>query len=185
MVQITDYADQLMLPFCGGPEEVKAAIGFSPIRCKGLGADIGTCGIDGPITTEDDKININCANDDAVVGDDQERARRADVLPRVRPGVRRERRRGLAPRSRDSGRRDHRLHRRRTRCTLRDRGTTEDYGYESLKDRYYAKNNYIDTVGELKLVRGVDDRFWTLFGNAFTVYGGCKTNLVGGRRTRS
>ena len=26
-------------------------------------------------------------------------------------------------------------------------------------------------------MRGVDDRFWQLFGPAFTVYGGCKTNL--------
>src|SRR5262249_18724248 len=59
----------------------------------------------------------------------------------------------------------------------RDRGTTEDYGYESLRDPYRMKNNYIDTVSELKLVRGVDDRFWTLFGPAFTVYGGCKVNI--------
>ena len=60
---------------------------------------------------------------------------------------------------------------------VRERGTTEDYGYESLKDPYKAKNTYVDTVGELKLARGVDDRFWALFGSAFTVYGGCKTNL--------
>src|SRR5438132_6770917 len=53
----------------------------------------------------------------------------------------------------------------------------EDYGYETLKDMYWPKNNQLDTIGELRLVRGVDDRFWTLFGNAFTVYGGCKTNL--------
>jgi hypothetical protein len=59
-----------------------------------------------------------------------------------------------------------------------NRGTSEDYGYESLKDHYLPKNNYLDTVGELKLVRGVDDRFWQLFGNAFTVYGGCKINLA-------
>ena len=39
------------------------------------------------------------------------------------------------------------------------------------------KNNYLDTVGELKLVRGVDDRFWTLFGDQFTIYGDCKVNL--------
>ena len=30
----------------------------------------------------------------------------------------------------------------------------------------------------MKLARGVDDRFWTLFGDAFTVYGGCKINLA-------
>jgi hypothetical protein len=33
-------------------------------------------------------------------------------------------------------------------------------------------------VGEAKLARGVDDRFWTLFGPSFTVYGGCKINLT-------
>ena len=60
---------------------------------------------------------------------------------------------------------------------MRERGTSEDYGYESLKDPYKPKNNYLDTVSELKLARGVDDRFWNLFGAAFTVYGGCKTNL--------
>src|SRR5207244_909346 len=46
-----------------------------------------------------------------------------------------------------------------------------------LKDNYWPKNNQLDTVGELRLVRGVDDRLWSLFGNTFTVYGGCKTNL--------
>ena len=45
--------------------------------------------------------------------DAQERARRADLLPGLRPGVRGRRRRGLSPRPRDPGRRDPRLHRRR------------------------------------------------------------------------
>jgi len=62
MVQITDFADQVLLAFCGGEEEVQAAVGFNPSDAKGLGADIGTCGIVGQMTTEDDKININCAN---------------------------------------------------------------------------------------------------------------------------
>jgi hypothetical protein len=60
---------------------------------------------------------------------------------------------------------------------LRERGTTENDGYESLRDHYKPKNNYIDSIGEVKLARGVDDRFWTLFGSAFTVYGGCTINL--------
>ena len=60
---------------------------------------------------------------------------------------------------------------------MRERGTTEDYGYESLRDDYRAKQTYLDTVGEVKLARGVDDRFFDLFGNAFTVYGSCKTNI--------
>src|SRR5690606_14710749 len=33
------------------------------------------------------------------------------------------------------------------------------------------------TVDELRLVRGIDDRWWTAFGDAFTTYGGCKSNL--------
>src|SRR5512140_2938578 len=61
-IRITDFADQVLLAFCGNPEEVKAAIGLSSSDAKGLGADVGTCGIVGQITTEDDKINLNCAN---------------------------------------------------------------------------------------------------------------------------
>ena len=175
-VQITDYADQLILPFCGGPEEVQAAIGFSSSQVKGLGADIGTCGFNGPIKTEDDKININCANTDAswatiksaldalvyfpaydMVFDDNDADNwhrdRVQQVAAIMDYI-----------DKDS------MH-------IRDRGTSEDYAYESLKDRYYAKNNYLDTVSEMKLIRGIDDRFWTLFGNAFTVYGGCKTNI--------
>lgn len=175
-VQITDYADQLLLPFCGGAEEVQAAVGFSSDQIKGLGADIGTCGFNGPLRTEDDKFNLNCAaNDsgwpvlkslldamlffpayDSIFDENdadnwhRDRARQvAAIIDYI---------------DKDS-------------MQLRDRGTTEDYGYESLTSRYYAKNNYIDSISELKLVRGIDDRFWTVFGDVFTVYGGCKTNL--------
>ncbi|HET9988637.1 MAG TPA: hypothetical protein VFQ65_08950 [Kofleriaceae bacterium] len=177
LVQLTDYADQLVLPFCGGPEEVQAAIGFSSTQIKGLGADIGTCGFNGPIKTEDDKINVNCANVDASWQTIQAAIATLIYFPAYdsvfddndAQGWHRERAMQVAAIldyiDKDT------MH-------ARDRGTQEDYGYESLKDRYYAKNNYIDTVGELKLVRGVDDRFWSLFGNAFTVYGGCKTNLT-------
>src|SRR5205823_13536675 len=61
-VQITDFADQVMLAFCGSPEEVQAAVGLPSDMAKGLGADIGTCGVVGQIRTDDDKINVNCAN---------------------------------------------------------------------------------------------------------------------------
>ncbi len=175
-VQITDFADQVLLAFCGSPEEVEAAIGMSTADSKGLGADIGTCGVSGQLTTEDDKINLNCANNptyaealttvlnalvyfpayDTVFEEEDAEGWRRDRATQVAAiidyidvnGVR-----------------------------LSDRGTTESYGYESLKDPYRARNNYVDTLGEVKLARGVDDRFWTLFGSAFTVYGGCKTNL--------
>ncbi|MBA3394480.1 MAG: general secretion pathway protein GspK [Deltaproteobacteria bacterium] len=176
-VQITDFADQIMLAFCGSPEEVQAAVGFSPSAVKGLGADIGTCGVVGQITTEDDKINVNCANGNAATAATLKSALDALVFFNAydpvfedadAEGYRRDRTTQVASIidyiDSDSTR-------------VRERGTTEDYGYESLRDPYKPKNNYIDTVGEIKLARGVDDRFWTLFGSAFTVYGSCKTNI--------
>ncbi len=176
-IQITDFADQVLLAFCGSPEEVQAAVGFSPSAVKGLGADVGQCGINGSIRTEDDKINVNCANgNDATAAALKSELDALVFFPAYDPifdepdaeGYRRDRPTQTAAIVDyiDSNTQ-----------IVRQRGTTEAYGYESLKDRYYAKDNYIDTVGELKLVRGVDDRFWTLFGGAFTVYGSCKTNL--------
>jgi general secretion pathway protein K len=176
-VQITDFADQVLLAFCGSPEEVQAAVGFSAGSVKGLGADVGQCGINGSIKTEDDKINVNCANgNDATAAALKSELDALIFFPAYDPifdepdaeNYRRDRATQVASIV------DY-IDSNQTR--LRERGTTEDYGYESLKDRYYAKNNYIDTVGELKLARGVDDRFWTLFGSSFTVYGSCKTNL--------
>jgi general secretion pathway protein K len=176
-VQITDFADQLVLPFCGDAEQVRDMIGFSADQIKGMGAEIGTCGFNGPFTTEDDKINLNCAN-----------------VPQVAPVIKSVLDalvffQAYDPVFEESDAEGWRRDRATQVDAIMDyvdnnamrgsnRGTSEDYGYESLKDHYLPKNNYIDTVGEVKLVRGVDDRFWQLFGNAFTVYGGCKINLA-------
>ncbi|MEJ7601163.1 MAG: hypothetical protein WKG01_24885 [Kofleriaceae bacterium] len=176
-VQITDFADQVMLAFCGTPEEVNAAVGLTSADASGLGADIGTCGVVGQISTEDDKLNVNCLN-----GNDATAATFKSALDALvffnaydpvfeegdAEGWRRDRAQQVAAMTDyiDS-----------LTLKLRERGTTEDYGYESLKDPYKAKNNYIDSVGELKLAKGVDDRFWSLFGSSFTAYGSCKVNL--------
>jgi general secretion pathway protein K len=176
-VQITDFADQVLMAFCGSPEMVQASVGFDSSAAKGLGADIGTCGIVGQITTEDDKINVNCANGNDATAATLKSALDALVFfPAYDPvfeeadaeGYRRDRAlqvSSIVDYIDANGQRN------------RERGTTEEYGYENLKDPYKPKNNYIDSVGELKLARGVDDRFWTLFGSSFTVYGSCKTNI--------
>ncbi len=176
-IQLTDYADQLIQPFCGSPEVVEASIGFTPGQVKGFGADVGTCGFDGPIATEDNKVNVNCANVDASWASINAILQTLIYFPAYDYV--------FDDAAADGWHRD-----RTTQASaiidyidadtmmLRTRGTTEDYQYEGLKDPYFAKNNYLDTPGELKLVRGVDDRFWTLFGSALTVYGGCKTNLA-------
>jgi general secretion pathway protein K len=177
-IRITDFADQVLLAFCGNPEEVQSMIGFSSSDVKGLGVDIGTCGIvNRTITTDDDKINLNCANGGKAAEDVLKATLDALVyFPAYDPvfeeadaeGYRRDRPTQVAALldyiDIDS------VH-------IHDIGTTEDYGYESLRDKYRPKNTYLDTLGEVRLVRGVDDRFWTLFGPAFTIYGGCKVNL--------
>lgn len=178
-VQITDpeIVSQIMGPVCGGPDEIRDLFGST--EPKGLGAEIGTCGFE-QITTEDDKVNLNCANNPATAKYIQSvlaalvyfqaydpvfeepdaegwRRTREEQVNAIIDYIDRDAAKGVAG------------------VNL---GTSEDYGYENLRDRYYPKNNYIDTIGEVKLVRGVDDRFWTLFGSSFTVYGGCKVNLA-------
>jgi general secretion pathway protein K len=175
--KVTDFATSIISPLCGTDEEVRDMVGVSPSDTEGLGAEVGGCGFNGPFTTEDDKINVNCANNptsfpviksalDALIYFDAYNPvfEEADA-----EGWRRDRAQQVAAILDyiDSD-----------TMKLKDRGTSEDYGYESLRDRYYPKNNYIDTLGELKLVRGVDDRFWTLFGPSLTAYGGCKINIA-------
>jgi general secretion pathway protein K len=177
-VQVTEFANQLMLAFCGSAPEVRAAVGDAASLSKGLGADIGTCGVVGSITTDDDKLNMNCSNAAEAHALTTKSALDALLFFNAYDPV-------FEEADAENWRRDRDLQ----VASLIDyvdgnnirgvngRGTTEDYGYESLKDHYKPKNTYLDTVGELKLARGVDDRFWTLFGSAFTVYGGCKINL--------
>jgi hypothetical protein len=177
-IRITDFADQVLLAFCGNTEEVQAAIGLSSMDAKGLGADVGTCGITGQITTDDDKLNLNCANGNVQTTSKYLKSELDALIyfPAYDPvfedadaeGYRRDRATQAAAIVDYIDADSQRVH---------DFGTTEDYGYENLKDHYRAKNNYIDSVGELRLVRGVDDRFWSLFAPAFTVYGGCQINV--------
>lgn len=173
-LQLTDYADTLIAPFCGSAEEVQGLLGFSSSQVKGMFADVGRCGFN-EISTEDGKIDVNCANvgqgsatntliqaliyaqaydpifnEDAADGWHRDRIMQANA---IQDYIDKDLQMGSS------------------------RGTTEDYGYEALKDRYYAKNTYIDTVAEMKLIRGVDDRFWSMFGEAFTAYGSCHINL--------
>src|SRR5688572_720366 len=175
-MQITDYADQLMLAFCGTSEEVQAAVGMPTDQLKGMGADVGTCGVE-YFDTEDGKINLNCAGGSTQTTETL--ATRLEALmffPAFDPV--------FQEATADDWRRDREQQAQalldyvdRDRARFGQPGTTEDYGYENLKDDYKAKDNYIDTVSEMRLIRGVDDRFWNLFGSAFTVYGECKSNV--------
>jgi general secretion pathway protein K len=181
-MQITDFADQIVLPFCGDAEQVRDAVGVSTSDVQGLGADVGTCGFNGGFETEDNKINLNCVKSGGETAGVIKTALLALVyFPAYDPL--------FEEPDAEGWRRD-----RETQVNAlidyidsdsirgpvgSNQGAAggEDYGYESLKDRYVAKNWYADSLGELKLARGVDDRFWSLFGNQLTVYGSCKINL--------
>lgn len=178
-IQLADYTKFFMGAFGGSSDEVKDVSamlgGFDGEAIEGLGVSAGQ--FDVAITTEDGKLNMNCAN-----GSEASRKNLRTQLEALlyfdaydpifeRPDAdgwirtREEQVSALMDYiDKDSAKNG-------------QRGSSEDYGYQSLDDRYKAKNNYIDTTAELKLVRGVDDRFWTLFGSQFTVYGSCKVNI--------
>jgi general secretion pathway protein K len=176
-IQITDYADQLMMAFCGTREEVEAAVGVPVTELKGLGADVGTCGVD-YFETEDGKINLNCAGGNQATTDTLlTRLQSLVFFPAFDPVFQEE--------TADGWRRDRDTqvyalmdYIDRDRAKTKSPGTPEDFGYENLRDDYKAKDNYLDSLGEIRLIRGVDDRFWNVFGPAFTIYGGCQTNLA-------
>lgn len=177
-MQLADFAPLFMSAFGGSKDETEnigqLLGGIAGEEIKGLGVPYGQFEVE--ITTEDHKINVNCANDSRSRKNLETKLAALMFFDVYNPifeqadatGWRRDRKMQVAAImdyiDQDTSKYD-------------SPGAAEDYGYETLKDRYLPKNNSLDSVGELKLVRGVDDRFWTVFGNNFTVYGGCKENL--------
>ncbi len=178
-IQLADYLPMFVGAFGGSKEEVAslgALVGaLDTSAIKGLGLTEGEFDI--VVTTDDGKINMNCANGSQASRQALQTQLEAMFFPVAYDEI-------FQREDAEGWRRD-----RPTQVAAlidyvdRDNarygvdGTPEEYGYENNRDDYLPKNNYIDSVDELKLVRGVDDRFWTLFGSAFTVYGGCKQNV--------
>lgn len=178
-IQLADYAGLFMGAFGGGQDEVEAVAalvgGFEGDAIKGLGVTNGS--FDVQISTEDGKLNMNCANGSQTTRNNLQTMLEAVVYfdaydpifesPDAE-GWQRDRSEQV------SALMDY-IDRDRSKAS--QSGTPEEYGYSSLDDDYEPKDNYLDSVGELALVRGVDDRFWTLFGGIFTIYGDCKLNI--------
>ncbi len=177
-IQLADYLPMLT-PAFGGSKEYAESLGefvaLDTSAIKGLGLEEGEFDIQ--VTTDDGKVNVNCANSNQSAREALGTQLAAMFYPLAydelfqyedAEGYRRDRETQVAAIidyvDRDNAR-------------FGQDGTPEDYGYENVRDKYLPKNNYLDTVGELRLARGVDDRFWTLFGSAFTVYGACKQNV--------
>jgi type II secretory pathway component PulK len=179
-VQLADYLPLLTGAFGGSKEDVEAFAtavgGIDTGGIKGLGIPEGE--FDVTVTTDDGKINLNCANGSANTQKQLELMLIAMVMPGAYDKIFEERdgdgqftdRPTFVKALMDYADRD--------TAGYGANGTAEDYGYESLPDPYKARDDYLDSVDELQLVRGMDERRWALFGNAFTVYGKCKINVA-------
>ncbi|WP_428266096.1 hypothetical protein [Haliangium sp.] len=187
-LQVAEYTGLFIGAFGGSKEEVEDVTamlgGIRGGELKGLGVPGG--GFDVSISTEDGKINLNCANKDAAGQEAQKLAIKLQSLfygdaydPIFQnedgEGWRRDRNQQVEAIIDYIDRDQTRFDAEQGRSTG---GAPEEYGYDNLRDKYDARNNYLDTVGEFKLIRGVDDRFWNLFGGNFTIYGDCQENLA-------
>jgi hypothetical protein len=187
-IQIADYTGLFIGAFGGSQDEVAdmaAMLGAAGGEIKGMGVQPGAS-FDVQLTTDDGKINLNCANRGGVGADAKNLAVKLQSLfyPEAynpifesedAEGYRRDRNQQVEAIidyiDRDQTRFD-------ATSLATSVGAPEEYGYETLRDKYKPKNNYLDSVGEIKLIRGVDDRFWKLFGGNFTIYGDCQENLA-------
>ena len=182
-VQLADYLPLMIGAFGGGKDEVGALaslLGADPAAdpsatIKGLGLSEGE--FDLQVTTDDGKINVNCAAGSANTVKQLELMLTSMVMPNAYDKLFEERdgdgqfsdRATFVKAIMDYVDKD--------TAAYGANGQPEDYGYQSLRQPYRARDNYLDSVDELQLVRGMDDKRWALFGPAFTVYGGCKVNV--------
>jgi len=49
--------------------------------------------------------------------------------------------------------------------------------YEYLEEPYPSRNHFFDTLDEVQLVSGIDDRFWNFFSDSLTIYRTKKINI--------
>jgi hypothetical protein len=178
-LQLADYLPMLVGIFGGSKAELKdfadAVGGIDVEHIKGLGLPAGEFDI--AVTTDDGRINVNCAHGTGPTVKQLETMLTAMVLPAGYDRV-------FEERDADGQFTDRPTFVRAIIDFIDSdtagygaSGQPEDYGYESRTPPYKARDNYLDSIDELQAVRGMDDRRWALFGNAFTIYGGCKVNV--------
>jgi general secretion pathway protein K len=178
-VQIGDFMSMIEVPMCGSKEEVQGMASLASVDIggiHGLGLDYGQCHVE-TFGSEDGKLNMNCANGSVATANALAASLTGLVASPAYDRV-------FEERDGDGQFTDRQMFVKalmdyvdRDEAMFGSSGATEDYGYEALKEPYHAKNNYIDSVDELQLVRGMDDKRWALFGPELTVYGGCKINV--------
>jgi len=187
-IRVTDYASLLMGLFGGSKEDATSLgdlVGIDVSGIKGIGVNGGD--LQAEITAEDGKIDVNCGGGFSVEQPKQRTVFR--LLMGLSASTRYDR---LFSESDANGQFYTRLDVARAIIDWADadeqmfspEGTSgsEDYRYDSQKDRYKAHDNRYDTVEELKLVRGVTEGYLEAFQPYLTVYPSdpnqaCRVNL--------
>jgi len=186
-LRVTDYADMLMGFFSGSKDEAMSLgslIGLDLTNAKGLGLKSGR--FDAEITAEDGKIDLNCGGGLGTSGyfDKQK------VVFRLLSGLMYAQRYDRLFNSADTGGQfNSRLEVARALIDFADSdqqmfafesastSAAEDYHYDAdPRDKYRAHNNTLDSLEEIRLVRGVSDSFYEAFSPYLTVYPNSDSN---------
>jgi hypothetical protein len=178
-LQIADYAPFLISAFNNreGAEMLGSLIGVDTAAIKGLGVDVGSFDLE--MESLDGRLNVNCGG--GLNTGDPKVARFAASLAAMMLPTRYNR---LFEEPDENGQYADRLEVMRALVDWADQdnvmfgsSAAEDYRYNAGKDPYEIKNQYYDTLEELRLVKGIDDDFMAAFGDSLTVYGDCKVNV--------
>ncbi|MCA9666747.1 MAG: general secretion pathway protein GspK [Myxococcales bacterium] len=178
-LQIADYAPMMMTAFNSkeGAEMLGSILGLESKGIKGLGVEVGS--FDLKMESLDGKINLNCGGG-ANTGSPVVTRFAAQLAALMLP----QRYNRIFEQPDENGQYATRLEVMRAIIDWADQDTVmfgstaaEDYRYNARKDKYENKNQYFDTVGELRMVKGVGEDFLSAFGKSFTVYGDCKVNV--------
>jgi general secretion pathway protein K len=185
-LRVTDYAGPLMGFFSGSKDEVAglgSLIGIDTTNIKNLGLKSGN--FDAEITSEDGKIDVNCGGGVATARPKQlvvfrlltalMYSRRFDKLFSESDGngqfaVRADVARAII----DWADADEQM------FSPEGASNSEDYRYDAKGDRYRAHDNNLDTIEEIKMVRGVSEGFMEAFQPFLTVHASnadCKVNI--------
>jgi general secretion pathway protein K len=178
-IQITTYADTFVAAFGGDAEQVESAVGVSFGETKGMGVSFGTFGL--RMTPIDGKINVNCA---ASLAASNQRVVRSALQGLLYPNA-------FDPvfeeEDGEGWRRDRATqidaimdYIDRTRIAASSGPAPRTTATRTSRIATSPKNNAIDSVPS-KLVRGVDARFWALFGTAFQHAGRVRGQPAGRR----
>jgi type II secretory pathway component PulK len=179
-IQIADYAPTIVSAFNSseGVEGLGALFGISAAGVKGVGVDIGS--FDLQMDSLDGRLNINCGGG-ANTGAPQVLRFAAAFAAMVAP----QRYNRLFEEQDADGQYADRIQVLRAVIDWSDQDTVifggsagEDYHYDARKeDAYRTKNQYFDTLEEIRLIRGIGDDFMAAFGESLTAYGTCQINV--------